>query len=154
MHEAYFFVLPEPGGYLQWVEFDIVTLLDGNGMEYPKFEELLQPYYNFATSNGLSLCASKALYRACTDAGMGGVARYCPTFMDRPGLEAKFHNWLLTSFSTIMPRIFLRTGTVTCEGAAKQLASRWLSDLEELLANGLKPGTTFGIVVAQKPLAI
>ncbi|KAJ5097826.1 hypothetical protein N7532_004827 [Penicillium argentinense] len=143
--------LLKPGGYLQWVEFDIITLLEGNGAEYPKFAELLQPYYSFATANGLSLCASKAIYTACKEAGLVNVARYCPTILDHLDLEERFQIWLLASFKSIMPRIFLRTGTVATEDAAKQLASHWLSELGELLAEGLKPGTTFGTVVAQKP---
>ncbi|CEJ54912.1 hypothetical protein PMG11_01199 [Penicillium brasilianum] len=143
--------LLKPGGYLQWVEFDILSLLEGNGAEYPKFKELLQPYYNFATANGLSLCASEAVYTECKEAGLIKIARYRPTIVDRPDLETRFRYWLLTSFNTIMPRIFLRTGRAASEDAAKQLSSRWLSDLEGLFADGLKPGTTFGTVVAQKP---
>jgi hypothetical protein len=112
---------------------------------------LLQPYYNFATANGLSFCASEAVYTECKEAGLINIARYRPTIVDRPDLETRFQHWLLTSFDAIMPRIFLRTGRVASEGAAKQLTSRWLNDLEGLFADGLKPGTTFGTVIAQKP---
>lgn len=140
----------EPGGYLQWIEIDVTSYLDGNAAQYPRFQEMMQPFFEFVTQKGLSKCASEVIYKSCKRAGLMNVVRDCSSVLEHPRLEGILQGWHLDSFASMLPRILLQTDQASSDALAEQSTARWLSDLQQLFDQGLVPGGTFGAVIGQK----
>lgn len=140
----------EPGGYLQWSEFDFAHVEAGS-VDHPKGPASALPWMKFMEVTKISKCAPDALYNAYTSAGLLNVVNRSSTIRGRTDLTERAQEWERKFFSATMHVILLRIGEAVDEDEANRKAAEIKVDLEEYFAAGKVIDVRFGTVIGQKP---
>ncbi|KAL1986735.1 hypothetical protein VTN96DRAFT_5600 [Rasamsonia emersonii] len=143
--------LLKPGGYIQWVDFELDALSQSKKDEYPRFSEIAKQILDFGVRLGLSSSTPAVVYEASKEAGLVDVTRHECSTLAQPQLHERAQRWMLRAFRAFVPQMLLRSGKVANEETALRETDELLKEIEGCFAAGVVPDARIGIVVGRKP---
>lgn len=140
----------EPGGYLQWDEFDYAKL---QGYPFgPVHAELIDLTSRCFDTTGSSIRISEDLEEAFKAAGLEDVVREERNSYWNGELASLTRKWVRISFEGAVARSLQWEGRARDFETAKELMRPMLGKLDREYAGGVVPNCAFRIVLGLKPL--
>lgn len=139
-----------PGGYIQWLELEPLTLSMKNAGNSPAMHEIRQVTNRAIDHLGLSFEPPATIYRECEAAGLKNVTFEAYDIASQGNRHQVPQRWLARAMRGILPSFLVRSGEAESEDAANQTTDDILHKYDIECGNGAVPAMDFKMVVAQK----
>lgn len=141
----------EPGGYLQWFDFEPGEFSQTKGDQYPRMTEIWHKYFDPSKSFGFSFFVPRVVRQECEIAGMKNVNVEVHKTLGEIALQSRVQEWVFSTISKIFYQVLLMSGNSIGPAEAQQELSKDLQEIRESFARGVEIDVRFGTVVAQAP---
>ncbi|KAE8450053.1 hypothetical protein EG329_007193 [Mollisiaceae sp. DMI_Dod_QoI] len=143
--------ISEPGGYLQWDDFDfeqVVTI----GPPAPMHQELHDITKHFFSGLGMSIQCSLNVLDGMRQAGLEGVVGEERNSYWYESLSPDAQRWACISYSGCVGKALMWSGKVKDEETAVKIMNEKLEVLEKEYQSGVVPNFPQRVIVGRKPI--